>query len=161
LGEIILYIHTIREQKEEEEYRFFRLVETGIPEVTTPSSDCFDPVVVGRRICCCCWFLMFWRIDFEFQIRVFFSTMCCSFRRKKGKSKELLLLYVGVVHLLLGYLKEPAAAKNLASSPRISLFQKNKIKRSFDGWKNFCHFISLSAPPSSSTVIEFFLSSEG
>jgi hypothetical protein len=83
--------HTIREQKEEEEYRFFRLVETGIPEVTTPSSDCFDPVVVGRRICCC-WFLMFWRIDFEIQIRVS-STMCCLlFQKKKGKSKELLLL---------------------------------------------------------------------
>jgi hypothetical protein len=87
LGEIILYIHTIREQKEEEEYRFFRLVETGIPEVTTPSSDCFDPVVVGRRICCCCWFLMFWRIDFEFQIRVFFQ-LCAALSEEKRENQK-------------------------------------------------------------------------
>jgi hypothetical protein len=77
---------------------------------------------------------------------------------KKRENQKNSSYLCRVVHLLLGYLKEPAAAaaKKLASSPRISLFQKNKIKRSFDGWKNFCHFISLCAPPSSSTVSEFF-----
>lgn len=71
-----------------------------------------------------------------------------------------------VVHLLLGYLKEPAAAaakKVGLLSAHFIIISKNKIKTSFDGWKNFCHFISLSAPPSTAlgTVSELFPSEGG